>query len=38
MNYSLSEGIDGLVASMTEFESSLGDRFKPSSGWELLKE
>jgi 3-hydroxyacyl-CoA dehydrogenase/enoyl-CoA hydratase/3-hydroxybutyryl-CoA epimerase len=38
MHYSLSEGIDGLVASMTEFEASLGDRFKPSPGWDLLKE
>jgi 3-hydroxyacyl-CoA dehydrogenase / enoyl-CoA hydratase / 3-hydroxybutyryl-CoA epimerase len=38
MNYSRSEGIDALVASMTEFESSLGERFKPSPGWDLLKE
>jgi 3-hydroxyacyl-CoA dehydrogenase / enoyl-CoA hydratase / 3-hydroxybutyryl-CoA epimerase len=38
MNYSLSVGIDELVKSMTVFESSLGERFKPSPGWELLKE
>ena len=36
MNYSLDEGVEALVASMAEFESSLGERFKPSAGWKLL--
>ena len=36
MNYSLDEGVEALVASMAEFESSLGERFKPSKGWKLL--
>ena len=36
MNYALDQGVDSLVKSMTDYQSSLGDRFKPSSGWQLL--
>ena len=38
MNYSRNEGIETLVESMAQFESQFGERFKPSSGWQLLQE
>ena len=36
MNYSLSEGIVAIVASMKEYESRFGERFQPAAGWSQL--
>jgi 3-hydroxyacyl-CoA dehydrogenase/enoyl-CoA hydratase/3-hydroxybutyryl-CoA epimerase len=36
MNYSLSEGIGTIVASMKEYESRFGERFQPAAGWSQL--
>jgi 3-hydroxyacyl-CoA dehydrogenase/enoyl-CoA hydratase/3-hydroxybutyryl-CoA epimerase len=38
MNYSLSEGIVAIVASMKEYESRFGERFQPSAGWSQLED
>jgi len=36
MNYSLDQGVESMVALMTEYETRFGERFKPSAGWSLL--
>jgi hypothetical protein len=36
MNYSLDQGVESMVALMTEYETRFGERFKPSVGWSLL--
>ena len=36
MNYSLNQGVESIVASMTDYEGRFGERFKPAAGWSLL--
>ena len=36
MNYSLDQGVESIVASMTDYEARFGERFKPAVGWSLL--
>jgi 3-hydroxyacyl-CoA dehydrogenase/enoyl-CoA hydratase/3-hydroxybutyryl-CoA epimerase len=36
MNYSLNQGVESIVASMTDYEVRFGERFKPAAGWSLL--
>lgn len=36
MNYSLDQGVDSIVATMSEYAERFGDRFKPVAGWKLL--
>ena len=36
MNYSLDQGVESIVASMTDYEGRFGERFKPAAGWSLL--
>ena len=36
MNYSLQQGVDSLVAEMTDYESKYGARFHPAEGWSQL--
>ncbi len=36
MNYSLAQGVESIVASMTDYEGRFGERFKPAAGWSLL--
>ena len=36
MHYSLEKGVDTLTASMSDYESSYGVRFKPADGWTVL--
>jgi 3-hydroxyacyl-CoA dehydrogenase/enoyl-CoA hydratase/3-hydroxybutyryl-CoA epimerase len=38
MHYSLNQGVDSILASMTDYESRFGERFKPAAGWSLLSE
>ncbi|MDH3763081.1 MAG: 3-hydroxyacyl-CoA dehydrogenase NAD-binding domain-containing protein [Gammaproteobacteria bacterium] len=37
MNYSLQEGVDSIVQSMTEYAGKYGERFSPVDGWSLVK-
>jgi len=36
MNYSLDQGVESIVGSMTDYEGRFGERFKPAAGWSLL--
>jgi len=36
MNYSLDQGVESIVESMTDYEGRFGERFKPAAGWSLL--
>ena len=36
MNYGLDQGVESIVASMTDYEGRFGERFKPAAGWSLL--
>ncbi|MEM7564747.1 MAG: 3-hydroxyacyl-CoA dehydrogenase NAD-binding domain-containing protein [Pseudomonadota bacterium] len=36
MHYSLEQGVESLVNTMTAYETSFGERFKPASGWSGL--
>jgi 3-hydroxyacyl-CoA dehydrogenase/enoyl-CoA hydratase/3-hydroxybutyryl-CoA epimerase len=38
MNHSLQEGVESIVAAMTDYESRFGERFHPAAGWSLLSE
>jgi 3-hydroxyacyl-CoA dehydrogenase/enoyl-CoA hydratase/3-hydroxybutyryl-CoA epimerase len=38
MNYSLNQGVESIVASMTDYEGRFGERFKPAAGWSLLRD
>ena len=38
MHYSLQEGVDSIVAAMSDYESRYGKRFNPADGWSLLTE
>jgi 3-hydroxyacyl-CoA dehydrogenase/enoyl-CoA hydratase/3-hydroxybutyryl-CoA epimerase len=38
MNYSLAQGVESMVAMMSEYEKRFGERFKPAAGWSLLEE
>jgi len=38
MNYSLDQGVDSILASMSDYEGRFGERFKPAAGWSLLGE
>jgi 3-hydroxyacyl-CoA dehydrogenase/enoyl-CoA hydratase/3-hydroxybutyryl-CoA epimerase len=36
MHYSLQEGIESIIAAMSDYESRYGERFHPADGWSLL--
>jgi 3-hydroxyacyl-CoA dehydrogenase/enoyl-CoA hydratase/3-hydroxybutyryl-CoA epimerase len=36
INYSLDQGVEAILASMTDYEGRFGERFKPAAGWSLL--
>jgi 3-hydroxyacyl-CoA dehydrogenase/enoyl-CoA hydratase/3-hydroxybutyryl-CoA epimerase len=38
MHYSQQEGVESIVAAMTDYESRYGERFRPAEGWSLLSE
>ena len=38
MNYSRDEGVESIVASMSEYAERYGERFKPAEGWPLVDE
>ena len=38
MNYSLNQGVESILATMTDYESRFGERFKPAAGWSVLGE
>ena len=38
MNYSLNQGVESILATMTDYESRFGERFKPTAGWSVLGE
>ncbi len=37
LHYAVGQGVDDIVARLTALSSSLGSRFSPSSGWQLLR-
>jgi 3-hydroxyacyl-CoA dehydrogenase/enoyl-CoA hydratase/3-hydroxybutyryl-CoA epimerase len=38
MNYSLNQGVESILASMSDYQGRFGERFKPAAGWSLLGE
>ena len=38
MHHSQQEGVDAIVAAMTDYESKYGERFHPAKGWSLVAE
>ena len=38
INYSLNQGVESILATMTDYESRFGERFKPAAGWSVLGE
>ncbi len=37
MHYSLEEGVDKIVETLTDYSERYGDRFKPVKGWKQVK-
>jgi len=38
MHHSLQEGVESLVAAMSDYEAKFGERFHPAEGWSLVTE
>lgn len=38
LHYAVGQGIDGIIASLTDLTLRLGPRFKPSAGWQLFRD